>query len=117
MATYTAIQLRGKGTPVEAISGNKTFLFGNPLSSSAYFTIETTKTGSKQVFDASSPTNAIGTYGNFTNMDSKTLITSSYVASIEVPPGVTSFDFNPTVAIVASSSFLRTTGDTTLSIS
>tara|TARA_B110000003_G_C16339587_1_gene414232 strand:- start:77 stop:430 length:354 start_codon:yes stop_codon:yes gene_type:complete len=117
MATYTALQLRGAGTPVEAISGNKTFLFGNPLSSSAYFTIETTKTGSTHVYDASSPKNASGSYGNFTNMDSKTLITSSYIASIEVPPGVTSFDFNPTTAIVVSSSFLRTTGDTTLTIS
>ncbi len=117
MATYTAVQLRDAGTPVEAIAGNKTFLFGNPLNSSAYFTIETTKTGSAVVYDSSSPKNAIGTYGNFTNMDSTTLITSSYVASIEVPPGVTSFDFNPTTAIAASSSFLRTTGDTTLTIS
>lgn len=121
MATYTALQLKGAGTPVEALASGsgKTFLLGNPLTSSAYFTIETTKTGSKVVYDASSPKNALGIYANFTNLNKDTLVTSSYVASVEVPPGVTSFDFTSSISggVVASSSFLRTTGDVSLTIS
>ena len=48
MASYTAQQLSGAGTPIEAISGQKTFTLTKPsnLSGSAYFTIETVKNSS-----------------------------------------------------------------------
>ena len=41
MGSYTAEQLRGAGTPTEALSGVKTFTLNNPSTGSAYFTIET----------------------------------------------------------------------------
>ena len=116
MATYTADQLQGAGTPVEAIAANtgKTFLFGNP-SGSGYFTIETVKVNSGS-FEGS-PTNALGTYANFTNIDKDTLVTSSFIASVVVPPSVVSFDFTASANIAVSSSMLRTTGDISLTIS
>ena len=51
MATYTAQQLNGAGTPTEELTGLKRFSLTNPLSSSAYFTVETVR-------------NANGNYGD-----------------------------------------------------
>ena len=69
------------------------------------------------VYNSSSPKNAVGTYSTFTNISEDTLVTSSYIASVVVPPGGGSFKFNPTTNIAASGSFLRATGETTLTIS
>ena len=117
MASYTALQLQGAGTPTEVLSGAKTFTFSNPLSSSAYFTFETTRTGSKHLYDDSSPKNAVGTYASFTGIDSNTLITSSYISSVVVPSGASSYQFTPTSNVAVSSSMLRGTGGISLVIS
>jgi hypothetical protein len=116
MATYTADQLKGAGTPVEAIAANtgKTFLFGNP-SGSGYFTIETVKVNSGSF--AGQATNAIGAYASFTGIDADTLVTSSYISSVVVPSGASSYQFTPTSNVAVSSSMLRATGDVTLTIS
>ena len=45
-----------------------------------------------------------------------TLITSSYMASVVVPPGNSFFDFDPTTNIIVSSSMLRATGEVSLVI-
>ena len=115
MASYTADQLR-QGTPVEAISGNKTFTLTNANKGTCYFSIETiaNATGS---YDSSSPKNAIGTYGSFTDINADSLVTSSYIASVIIPSGGGSFQFNPTTNIAVSSSMLRATGGATLTIS
>ena len=115
MASYTAAQLNGAGTPTEALSGAKTFTITNTLSSSAYFTVETVSNYSGSY--AGQATNALGTYGSFTNIDADTLITSSYVSSVIVPSGVSSYQFTPTSAVAVSSSRLRGTGGITLTIS
>ena len=46
MASYTAQQLNGAGTPTEVLTGQKTFTLTNPLNSSAYFTVETVRNAS-----------------------------------------------------------------------
>ena len=227
MATYTAQQLNGAGTPTEVLTGQKTFTLTNPLSSSAYFTVETvrdsnsfyilsraltissslasntvkcdvnqtatisdvpggavstsgngtgigieiTSTGYDGggfnlsgtitkviVIDGgegyvagdtvtiargtpgiqglgftnadnpliltiaaenlkTSPTNAVGAYATFTNITASTLITSSYISSVVVPSGASSYKFTPTATVAISSSMLRATGGTTLTIS
>ena len=116
MASYTSNQLKGKGTSTEALVGNKTFTLTNPSSGSAYFTIETVRENNGY-YDSTSATNALGVYSNFTSIDEDTLITSSYIASVVVPSGGGSFQFNPTVNVAESGSFLRATGEISLIIS
>ena len=116
MASYTANQLSGEGVPTEALVGNKTFTLTNPSSGSSYFTIETVR-NSDGFYDSISATNALGSYTTFTSIDENTLITSSYIASVVVPSGGGSFQFNSTVDVALSGSFLRATGGITLTIS
>jgi hypothetical protein len=115
MATYTAQQLNGAGTPTEVLTGQKTFTLTNPLSSSAYFTVETVRNATGSY--ANKPTNALGTYATFVGIDSDTLITSSYISSVVVPSGDSSYKFTPTATVAISSSMLRATGGVTLVIS
>ena len=115
MASYTAAQLKGAGTPTEALSGAKTFTITNTLSGSAYFTVETVRNYSGSY--AGQATNALGTYGTFTNINANTLITSSFISSVVVPSGVSSYQFTPTSAVAVSSSMLRGTGGISLVIS
>jgi hypothetical protein len=117
MAIYSQEQLYGAGTPIEELSGSGscTFNFKSENTASSYFTMET-KRNSDGYYNSSSPTNAIGTYGPFYDLSGDTLITSSFIASIVVPPGVSSFEFTPSVAVAGGSSFLRGTGNFTLQI-
>ena len=115
MASYTAQQLNGAGTPTEVLSGQKTFTLTNPSSGSSYFTVETVRNATGSYTDQ--PTNALGTYDTFTNITASTLITSSYISSVVVPSGVSSYRFAPTAPIAVSSSMLRATGGTSLVIS
>ena len=115
MASYSAEILSGAGAPTEELSGAKTFSLVNLLTSSAYFTIETVRDNNG--FYSGSSTNAVGTYGSFTGINVDTLITSSYIASVVVPSGNSSFQFTPTTTVAISSSFLRTTGGISLVIS
>ena len=114
MASYTKLQL-SEGTPTEALSGNEIFNLTNNSTGSVYFTIETVadNTGSFK----GKPTNAIGVYDQFVSINENSLVTSSYVASVVVPQGESSFRFNPTVGVAISSSLLRGTGEIFLVIS
>ena len=114
MASYTSEQLR-LGTPTEELIGNKTFTLTNPSTGSAYFTIETVADSTGSYF--TQPTNARGVYSNFTSINEDSLVTSSYIASVVVPEGQSSFQFNSTVDVAISSSKLRATGGTSLVIS
>tara|TARA_R110002020_G_scaffold221994_6_gene430275 strand:+ start:915 stop:1262 length:348 start_codon:yes stop_codon:yes gene_type:complete len=115
MASYTAQQLNGAGAPTEELTGTKTFEFTNPLSSSAYFTVETVLGDSGSYINR--PTNALGTYDTFVKIDVDTLITSSYISSVVVPSGGSSYQFTPTATVDANSSMLRATGGIILEIS
>ena len=118
MATYTAEQLSGEGTPIEALTGGVSYVFAlaapaNNSASAAYFTVEQTGL----TFDSSVPTNAVGIYSSFSEAES--LITSSYKSSVVVDARITSpgtYQFTPTADIAVSSSFLRATGNLSLSI-
>lgn len=117
MASYTAEQLNGEGTPIEALTGGVSYVFsiGNTTSTgSAYFTVETVKNYSGSY--AGQPTNALGLYSSFSDIDQNTLITSSYISSVVVPEGGGVYQFTPTSNVAVSSSFLRATGGITLGI-
>ena len=117
MATYTAEQLSGAGTPTEEISGTTTFLFSNPLSSSIYFTFETVR-DELGFYTASSATNALGNFSSFSGIDSDTLVTSSYKWAVVIPPsGLTTLQWAPASTVAVSSSMLRGTGGLELTIS
>jgi len=117
MASYTASQLNGAGTPIEALTGGVSYVFsiGNTTSTgSAYFTVETVKNYSGSY--AGRPTNALGLYSSFSNIDQDTLITSSYISSVVVERGGGTYQFTPTSNVAVSSSFLRATGGMSLEI-
>ena len=115
MASYSAKILSGKGAPTEELSGTKTFSLVNPLTSSAYFTIETVR--DNDGFYSGSDTNALGVYSSFTGINADTLVTSSYIASVVIPSGNSSFEFTPTTTVAVSGSYLRATGGVSLTIS
>ena len=115
MASYTAEQLNGAGTPCEIFNSVKIFTLVNPLSSSAYFTVETIRNATGSY--AGQATNALGTYASFTGIDPDTLITSSYISSVVVPSGASGYRFTPSSVVAVSSSMLRATGGVTLTIS
>lgn len=114
MASYTANQLYGKGTPCELLTGGNTYTFtlSNPLSGSAYFTFESVR--DENGFYSGSNDNAVGTINNFSGVSS--LVDSPYIFSVVVNAGGGVFDFTPTSTMAASGSFLRTTGGTSLTI-
>lgn len=114
MASYTANQLSGKGTPCESLTGGVTYTFtlSNSLSGSAYFTFESVR--DVNGFYSGSATSAVGTVNNFSGVSS--LVDSPYIFSVVVSAGGGSFDFTPTSTMAVSGSFLRTTGGTSLTI-
>ena len=115
MSSYSQEQLNGAGAPIEAITGNVTFTFTSTNTGSSYFTMETVKDG-LGLYNSQSAENAIGAYSSFARIDEDTLITSSYMASVVVPPGNSFFAFDPTTNIIVSSSMLRATGEVSLVI-
>jgi len=116
MASYSQEQLNGAGVPIEAITGNVTFTFTSANTGSSYFTMKTVK-DEFGFYNSQSAKNAEGAYSSFDQINEDTLITSSYIASVVVPPGDSFFDFDPTTNIIVSSSMLRATGEVSLTIS
>jgi hypothetical protein len=112
MATYTAAQLYGQGTLGEDLSGTKTFTFTNP-SGSAYFTLETVRQPNG-FYTGSTPTNAVGTWTVSASMG---FVSSSYIASVVVPPGSSSLTFAPASSVTGTTYYLRGTGNFSLTIS
>ena len=112
MASYTYIQLYGTGSIGENLSGLKTFTFTNP-SASSYFTMETVR-NSQGFYNGTSPTNFSGSYITSASMG---LVTSSYIASVVVQPGVSSFKFTPANSVIGTTYYLRGTGMYSLTIS
>ena len=119
MASYTANQLNGAGIPIEALNSGSSYVFeinSSTCTGSAYFTVETVR-DSNGFYDSIRPTNALGLYSDFVNLNQNTLITSSYISSVVVPGGESSYKFTPTSNIAVSSSYLRATGGLTLNLS
>jgi hypothetical protein len=105
MATYTAAQLNWTGSIGENITSSIMFVFSNP-SASSYFTLETipNATGS---YTATTPKNASGSWDSSFPSG---LVTSSYVASVVVPPGTSSLYFSPATLVTGSNYRLKGTG-------
>ena len=125
MAFYTYTQLYGSGSIGETFSTGKYFDFDNP-SGSSYFTMETIPSSSG-FYEATSPKNFIGVYENIihpypnptnpSSMEPWGLVTSSYIASVVVPPGFSQFLFTPTEITVTGTTYrLRGTGAYSLNI-
>jgi hypothetical protein len=115
MATYTYQQLYGSGSLSSNLTAatTYTFAFTNP-SESAYFTMETIPT-SNGFYNSNSPKNTIGSYVVSASIP-QSLITSSYIASIVVPGGNSSFQFTPTNNITGTTLYLRGTGMYSLTV-
>jgi hypothetical protein len=113
MATYTPSQLNGAGSVGENITSGstKTFTFTNP-SASSYFTLETIPNATGSF--AGAPANVIGSWVVSASMG---FVSSSYVASVVVQPGVSSLTFTPDSAVTGTTYRLRGTGEYTLVIS
>jgi surface protein len=90
------------------------FSFVNRSSGSAYFVLETFNTGG--FYDSNSLNGALGTYYNFTGSTQYSLVSSNYIMGYVVPPGSSSFEFNPTEYIQTGSVWFRGTGDFTVQI-
>ena len=113
MATYTAAQMAGQGTLGENLSGAKTFTFANSGSTDNYFTLETVR-NPDGFYDGSSPKNV---NGSWTVSASMGFVSSSYIASVVVPVGVSSLRFTPSSSVAGTSYYLRGTGNFSLTIS
>lgn len=112
MASYTFLQLYGTGSIGENLSGYELFLFTNPYDSS-YFTLETIS-NNNGFYTSATPTNFSG---SFIANSSLGVVTSSYIASAVVQPGVSSFMFKPSYNVVSGSSYyLKGTGQYSLDI-
>ena len=124
MAFYTYTELYGSGSIGENLSG-QSFNFQNP-SGSSYFTMETIPSSSG-FYEASSPKNFIGYFENTSHpyqdptnpfsMNPWGLVTSSYIASVVVPPGISEFFFSPAITVIGTTYRLRGTGAYSLTIS
>jgi surface protein len=90
------------------------FSFVNRSSGSAYFVLETFNTGG--FYDSNSLNGALGAYYNFTGSTQYSLVSSNYIMGYVVPPGSSSFEFNPTEYIQTGSVWFRGTGDFTVRI-
>ncbi len=86
------------------------FSFVNRNSGSVYFTIETIR-GADGFYNSGSLRGALGAYYNFTGSSQYDLVSSDYIAAYIVPPGSSSFEFNPTEYIQTGSVYFRGTGD------
>jgi surface protein len=90
------------------------FSFINRSSGSSYFVIETVTTGG--FYDENSLNGTLGAYYNFTGSNQYSLVSSNHIAGYVVPPGSSSFEFNPTEYIQTGSVWFRGTGDLTVQI-
>ena len=110
MAVYNAPSLYGTGSVGENLSGLKTFAFNNPYDSS-YFTLETVR--NPNGFYDGQPTNFTGSW---TVSSSMGFVNSPYIASVVVPPGVSSFTFTPAASVTDTTYRIMGTGAYTLTI-
>jgi hypothetical protein len=118
MATYTPTQLYGQGSIGENMSSGvtKTFTFTNANPSTVYFTLETIPNPSGFYVSGSTPLNTSGSWVVSASMQPG-FITSSYVASVVVPPGSSVVTFTPAISVVGTTYYLKGTGALTLVIS
>jgi hypothetical protein len=118
MATYTPSQLSGTGSLGENISSGsiKTFAFTNTNPSTVYFTLETIPNPNGFYISGSTPLNVSGSWVVSASMRPG-FITSSYIASVVVPPGSSALTFTPAISVVGTTYYLKGTGNLTLVIS
>ncbi len=114
MPSYTFQDLYGTGSIGTTLNAGTTytFTFTNP-SASSYFTMETIPITGKGWFDETSPENFVGAYSVSSSMG---LVTSSYVASVVVQSGVSSFEFIPDNNVIGITYYLKGTGMYSLAI-
>jgi hypothetical protein len=109
MATYN-FNITASTVPQSANIGagvSTTFAITNPLSTDAYFTLETVpnNTGS---YTSLTPKNTSGSFTLGSGL--RELIQSNYIASVIVSPGGGNLTFIPAIAITASTLNLRGIG-------
>ena len=117
MSSYTGNELKGQGTPIEALTAGVEYIFTvtapSTLLGSAYFTFETVRNASG-FYDSTTVKNAVGT---LSSSNIPTLpIQSPYIFSEIISPGGNTFSFTPTNDVAAGNAYVRGTGGISLSI-
>ena len=115
MTMFTGSAFRHEGVPIpdEITSGSEFTV--TLMEGPGYLTLER-KRNANGFYDTQ-PSNSLGTYASFTGIDESTSVTSPFISSVVVPQGGGSYTFSPTADVAISSSFLRSTGGVTLTIS
>ena len=118
MASYTPSQLQGSGSLGENINSGvtKTFAFVNNAPATNYFTLETIPGPDGFYVSGSAPRNVVGSWVVSSSM-LPGFVSSSYIASVVVPPGNSSVTFTPSNNVVGTTYYLKGTGNMTLTIS
>jgi hypothetical protein len=114
MASYTASQLYGSGSLGENLTGLKTFTF-NSADYSSYFTLETVR-NVQGFYDTGSAPSTSGSWVVSSSMVPG-FITSSYIASLVIPQGISVCTFTPAFVVTGSKYYLRGAGNFNLTIS
>ena len=119
---YSALKGQGYLYPVQMDSSGpfstKTWSIGRPTcSGSAYLTFEAVRSlnavAAGGYYDNESSTPGLATFSDFTNgLDVDTLVTSSNMFSIVIPPNTISvqFKYTPTNILPANTVYIRATG-------
>jgi len=118
MATYTSGSLYGLGSLGENLTQatTYTFAFTNNAPTTNYFTFETIPNPSGFYVSGSTPLNISGAWVVSSSMNPG-FVTSSYIASVVVPPGNSSLTFTPATNVVGTTYYLKGTGALNLTIS
>tara|TARA_R110002051_G_scaffold65139_9_gene118404 strand:- start:369 stop:746 length:378 start_codon:yes stop_codon:yes gene_type:complete len=113
---YSALKGQGYLYPVQMDSSGpfstKTWSIGPPTcSGSAYLTFEAVRLPNGS-YDNTSSTPGLATFSGGGGLSLNTLITSSYIFSVIIPPGNSSvsFEYTPTNTILANTVYIRATG-------
>tara|TARA_R110002167_G_scaffold41327_5_gene126262 strand:- start:104 stop:472 length:369 start_codon:yes stop_codon:yes gene_type:complete len=92
----------------------KTWSIGAPTcTGSAYLTFEAVRLPNG-FYDSTSSTPGLAAFSDFVGLDEDTLVTSSNIFSVVIPPGGGTFKYTPTNFIPLDTIYVRGTGGITL---
>ena len=119
MAAIPFSELNGQGylypvtIPSSGLGSEKTWSIGAPTcSGSAYLTFEAVRL-STGYYDGTSSTPGLAAFSDFVGIDEDTLVTSSNIFSVVIPPGGGTFKYTPTNNVIENTMFVRGTGGIT----
>ena len=120
MAAIPYNQLKGQGylypgaLATSGLGSEKTWSMTAPTcTGSAYLTFEAVRLPNG-FYDNASSTPGLAAFSDFVGIDEDTLVTSSNIFSVVIPPGGGTFKYTPTNFIPANTMYVRGTGGITV---